>query len=82
MTVDELKQLMGREWNVTLLGKRYLTVWGPGVLATIDIDLRCWRAGGQVTQGQTIGEPKYGGRGWKRRLAGDVVAWIDRMVKP
>lgn len=78
MTAEELQFMLDRDWKVTTLSNRWLTVWGHSGLATVDLRERCWRAGGQVTHGRSANGVKYVGRAWKRRMVDDIVTWIER----
>lgn len=77
MTSAELQEMLDRDWKVTDISGRWLTVWSPNGMATVDLRDRCWRAGGQVTHGKTVNGKKYAGRAWKQRMVDDIVTWLE-----
>lgn len=66
-------------WDSWPHSGRWLSIAAPGALCTIDVEARCFRAGGNNTHGPTLGKhgtAAYSGRGWAARLHADAVAWL------
>jgi hypothetical protein len=74
--------LLPEGWRSYWLGDRWMSIVAPNALATIDLQARQVRPGGNNTCGDFIrckgGGLTYPhrGRGWVERLHADAVAWL------
>lgn len=59
--------------------EQYILRTPDGLMATIDFEKRCFRAG-LTTSGSTQGpKQKPSGRGWQQVLVDAAVAWLNRV---
>lgn len=66
-------------WHSEPMGDRWLIISSPDAICTVDANSRCFRGGGFVVGGPTIGKTGtagYSGRGWAARLHADAVVWL------
>lgn len=75
------EKVVPQQWNLELIYGDYLLVTSPGRwMVTVDFDKRGFRAGHSVSARMTSTK-KYEGRGWREKLVGDAVAWLQELEK-
>ncbi len=72
-------------WSVdSIHDGRWVVIYCPAAVCTIDIAGRCVRAGGNVTHGAPlkigIGRTAFSGRGWVKKLHDAAVTWLMERV--